>query len=875
MRLLERDVPLATLHRLRAEAAGEGGRLVFVEGEAGIGKSSLLGAFATSMPEAVRTLLGSCDPLSTPRPLGPLLDIADDLDPSFARLVRESAPREEVLGGLLTALGAPGRELVVLLDDLHWADEATLDALRFVGRRIASTHALIVGTYRDDEVGRQHPLRVVVGDLATSPAVRRMPLAPLSKASVAELAKGTELDVDDLHAQTGGNPFYVTEVIAGAPARVPATVRDAVLARAARLSDAARRTLEAAAVIGPPIDPALLAQVVDGPLAAEECLSKGVLRTDGRSYFFRHEVARQAILQAVDPGILVALHTRILAALESEPEDVRSVARLAHHAEGAGDRVAVLRYARRAGREAVAAGSHREAAAQFARAVRFGAGLPPAGRAKLLVEFAREHGIITRYDEVFPAFEAARTIWQKAGDPSREAAVLAEMSISLVTVGRNADAEAASRRAIELVSSMPDGPEKADALSVQAYLRMLDRDNAEAIELGRRAIAMGDDDPRAALAVVSAWNTVGSSRILVGDIEGGRSDLETSMRLAAEHSLDRRVASGYTVIHSALGEMYRFADADPYFEAGHRYTSERDLDSNRFYLEAWQAISLMHRGRWSEAGPLAASVLAGQPFTSIARMMALLAVGRLRARRGDPDVWTALDEALEIAAPTATLQRIGPIRAARAEALWLAGDLKRSAEEASAVIDLAIAKSHPWHIGELSWWMSRGGLEPPDTANAAEPWAHQFAGRWREAAIAWEALDCPYEAARALLDADDPTAVEEAHSRFDRLGALPAAALAARRLRELGVRSVPRGRRATTRANPAGLTSRELEVVRLVAGGLSNAEIAARLVLSTRTVDHHVSALLGKLGVERRRDAAGAATRAGIDLQVGQATPPD
>ena len=870
MRLLERDAPLATLLRLWEEASSDGGRLVFLEGEAGIGKTSLLAAFRSSLPASTRSYLGSCDPLSTPRPLGPLVDIADDLDPALARLLRSGASRDEILGAVLESLRGPGDGPVVLLDDLHWADEATLDALRFVGRRITTTRALVVGTYRDDEVGPQHPLRVVVGDLATSPAVRRLPLDPLTRESVAELAKGTDLDVDALHEQTGGNPFFVTEVVAGAPARIPPTVRDAVLARAARLSDAARRTLEAAAVIGPPTDPALLARVVEGPLAAEECLARGVLRTDGTSYAFRHEMARGAILDATDPGTRLALHARVLAALESGAADDRPAARLAHHAEGAGDREAVLRHARAAGREAVAAGAHREAAAQFARALRHASGLPPPERAALLMDFGREHALITDYDVAISAFEEARLIREGLGDGGGEAGALTELSMVLVSVGRNEDAEAASRRALGLVEPMADGPEKADAMLVQAYLRMLDRDNDQAIELGRRGLEIGGDDPRAAAAVVGGWNTVGSARILTGDFEGGRADLETSRRLAVAHGLDRRVASAYSVLHSALGEMYRFGEADAPFEAGHRYAAERDLDGSRLYLEAWQAISYMHRGRWSEAGPLASGVTARIKGASISRMMALLALGRLRARRGDPDVWVALDEARAMAAPTGTLQRVGPILAARAEAHWLAGDLERSADEAAAVIDLAIAKSHPWHVGELSWWLRCAGRAvPAGAAPIAAPWRLQLAGQWREAADAWAALDCPYEAARALLEADAPAALHEAHSTFDQLGARPAAAMAARRLRELGVRSIPRGRRPATRANPAGLTSRELEILRLVAAGHPNHEIAARLVLSTRTVDHHVSALLGKLGVARRAEAAAAATRAGIDLQLG------
>ncbi len=873
MRLLERDSALATLDGLRDETTRTGGRLVFVEGEAGIGKTSLLRRFRETAPPATTVLSGSCDPLSTPRPLGPIVDIAADLDPALMELIRQSAPRDQVLGALLSALRAR-QDLVVLLDDLHWADEATLDALRFVGRRIETTRALLVGTYRSDEVGRTHPLRAVVGDLATSPAVRRLPLDPLSAASVGELARDSGLDPAELHRMTGGNPFFVTEVIAGAPARIPPTVRDAVLARAARLSPNARRTLEAAAVIGPTVEPALLARVVDGEPAGDECLARGLLQSDGERYSFRHELARETVLQSTDPAARIALHARVLAALEADASEPVSLARLAHHADGAGDRDAVLRYAPAAARQAAVAGSHREAAAQWARAMRFAGNLPPADRALLLAEHAREHSLIARYDVSLAALAEAVDIWHRLGDPRREAQMLTDLARGLIVVGRDPEAEAASRRALDITAALPGGPEKVEARNTQGYLRMLARDNAAAIEQGRQAIEMGRHDPAALPSVIMAWNTVGSSRILLGDFDGGRADLETSLRLAREHGYDRFAAGAWSNLTSALGEMYRFAEADAYFEDVIAYARARDMDSTLMYVEAWLALSLVHRGRWQEAGPIAAAITARPDATAISRTRALLALGRLRARRGDPDAGEALDEALELAERTATLQRVGPVRAARAEAAWLAGHPERAADEAAQAIDLARAKRHPWHIGELSWWISGAGRPAGDVSDAAEPWRLQLAGRRGEAAAAWEAIDCPYEAARALLDADDVLAVERAHATFDRLGARPAAALAVRRLRELGARTIPRGRRSTTRANPAGLTARELDVLRLVAGGLPNHEIAARLFLSPRTIDHHVSAVLAKLGVARRGDVAAAAARVGIDTQNGQSAGP-
>lgn len=861
IRLLERDAALATLHRLREEAAADSGRLVLVEGEAGIGKTSLLAAFQASLPASVTALLGACDPLSTPRPLGPIVDVAADLDPAFARLLVEGAPRDTILQALLGSLRARSPGVVLLLDDLHWADEATLDAIRFVGRRIEATRALVVAAYRDDEIGPEHPLRVLVGDLATSAAVRRLPLAGLSAASVRRLAEGTELDAVELHRQTGGNPFFVTEVIAGAPASLPPTVRDAVLARAARLSPAARQTVEAAAVIGPTIEPGLLIRVIE-PIAADECLASGLLVVRDGRYAFRHELAREAILGATDPSVRIRLHRHILAALESQSGEVASLAVLAHHADGAGDGAAVLRYAPAAARQAAAAGANREAAAHLARAVRAAGGLADADRAGLLSEYGDAQAAIGRTDIAVSAYAEEVAIWHRLGEPIREGLAMCGLADASIGVGRNEAAEAASRAALALTSAEPQGPEHARALMTQAYLRMLDRDNEEAVALGRQVLAV-DPQMLPSATRASAWNVVGSARILLDD-PAGRDDLLTGLRIFERAGIAWGVRSCYGNLGSAFGEMYRFADAEPYLVAGIRYAEDRDVDIS--YLLAWRAVIDMHRGAWAAAESQATTIARDRHVSAIARVTALYAIGRVKARRGDADAGDVLDEALAIAAPTGTLQRLGPVRVARAEAAWLEGDLVRCADEAGAALELARTKRHPWHIGELSWWLMKAGRPPGDTSNAAEPWRLQFRGRWREAAAAWDARECPYESARALLASDDVSDVEQAHGVFDRVGAAPAAAFAQRRLRELGARRIPRGRRAAARANSAGLTARELEVLRLVATGIGNGEIAARLVLSQRTIDHHVAAVLAKLGVASRRQAGDAAAALGVAL---------
>lgn len=860
MRLLERDAALATLGKFRAESAARGGRLVLVEGETGLGKTSLLRTFRDSLPRGPKIAWGSCDPLTTPEPFEPLLDVAPGLDDGFAQLLHRHAGVSDVARAFLAALRYE-RGVVVLLDDLHWADEATIDVLRFAARRIESTCGLVVDAFRDDELGRDHPLRLLLGDLATSPSVTRLRLAPLSVASVAELARGTDLDPEELHMRTRGNPFFVTEVVAATPELMPPTVRDAVLARARRLSRKARMTLDAAAVIGPVVDPSLLAAVLTP--AAEECVERGLLLVDGATYHFRHEIVRQAILDTIDPARRRTLHASVLGALVRADPSQRSLALLAHHAVEAADADLVLRYARSAGAAAASAGAHREAAAQLESAEAFAGKLSRPDRARFFEALAREQFITGRYHAGLAAYDQAIGLWRELGDVREELRLLSEAAKSYIASARNGDARKLERRIAELGDGLEDGSVRAEALNTLAYLRFQERD-PEAIELARAAIATSPADEVNA-TVLMASITLGTALLQHGD-DTGRLDVLYVIDTALEHGLDRTVAHGYTNLVEVLCEERRFADAEPHFEVGRRYLTDRELDVQRLYLEGQLVTTDVYRGRWPEADALGSTILLNRQNSVIGRILVLVALGRLQARRGGPGAWDLLDEALVLARPTGTLQRLGPVLGARAEAAWLEGDLDRAAAEADAAYPLARDGRDPWQLGEICWWLRQAGRIMEDHADVSAPWRSQLAGRWREAATDWRSVGCPYEAARALLESDDPDEVEEARAAFDRLGAFPGAALAARRLRSLGIRSIPRGMRASTRANPLGLTTREVEVARLVADGLSNEQIATRLFLSRRTIDHHVAAVLVKFEVSRRGDVRLAAARHGLDL---------
>jgi DNA-binding CsgD family transcriptional regulator/tetratricopeptide (TPR) repeat protein len=864
MDLLERTTYLAELHDLLRQAAIGQGHLVLLGGEAGVGKTALTRRFLAELPTDVRVFTGSCDPLSTPRPLGPLLDIAATAGGQLDRLTHEVTPRHRLFSAFLAEIDREPAPTVIVFEDVHWADEASLDLLRYLGRRIDQGRGLVIATYRDDEVGPQHPLQLVIGDLATAPAVRRLALAPLSVAGVRALAAGSDVDPVALHHQTGGNPFFVIEMLAARGSGIPVTVRDAVLARAARLSAAGRAALEAAAVIGSPIEPWLLKQVADTTTEAiEACLDSGLLLAVGTLLAFRHELARAAVLDAVSPPRRHELHARALAALQAAASP--DPARLAHHAEEAADRDAVLAHAPAAAARAAALRAHREAAAQYARALRFADGLPLVERGALLEARSYECYLTDQVAEAIAASEAALAIWRQCDDRLKEGDTLRRLSRLYWLAGRREDAETSGWAAFTVLETLPPGPQLAMAYSNISQLYLLAWKTEEAIIWGEHAIALAERLGETE-TLVHALHNVGMARQGSGK-QHGKAQVEQSLRLALAADLEEHAARAYGNYGLSQVVDYRFGEADRILAEGIAYCAQRDLDQQRLYMLAWRALSLFHQGRWGEGAETAGEVIRQPRVSSTSRIMALVARGRVHVRRGDPEAQPILDEALALAGHSGELQRLGPVRVARAEAAWLAEDSERVITEARETLDLVLRHKHRWLAGELAFWLWRVGaldIVPPDVL---EPFALQMAGQWREGASHWHALGCPYEAAWALADGGDESSLRQAHAEFVVLGAAPAAGIVAGRLRDLGASVIPRGPRPTTRANPAHLTAREMEILALLVEGLSNSEIAERVFVSRRTVGHHVSSILSKLGVKTRADAVQAAARLGITGQ--------
>jgi DNA-binding CsgD family transcriptional regulator/tetratricopeptide (TPR) repeat protein len=850
--LVERQPFLERLGECLDEARAGSGRLVLVGGEAGIGKTSLARAFVGSRAGRVRVLWGACDPLSTPRPLAPFHDM-----PPIAALLERQPGRYELLTELLDELSL---HTLLVAEDLHWADEATLDALRFIGRRVTGTRSVVLATYRDDELGSGHPLRAVLGDLATAPGCERLHVPPLSTDGVRALAAGHALDPERIHRITGGNPFYVSEVLAAPGWTVPASVADAVLARVSRLSSGGRALVDLVSLAPGGLEPEIADGLLDGAGGAlDEAVERGVLVETGPRVSFRHELARLALESAVPVGRRRRLHGKLLDALEARSADP---ARLAHHADAAGAAGRVLRYAAAAAREASARGSHREAARQYERAVGYAEGMPPAELADLLSLWAEERVGFHEPAHRIELLERIADLRRQSGDELGLGEALTLLSLTVWGTGRSADAFELVRHAVELLEPLPPGRELAYAYAASSLQEMLARNGREAVRWGERAIELAErTDARVALHM--ALNAVGAARLVCFEDPEGARALERSARLASASGDDFAVGRALGNLGSSLGELRQYEQAAACLEKAVAFDEDHDLDGLGGYAKSWLAKVRFEQGRWIEADRLAEEALRFRDVMIIISITALCVRGRIRVRLGDATGDALLAEAWELAARTGDVQRTWPVAAGRAESAWLAGRAEAIPELVRPTFDQARALGVPWAIGELGFWLSRARALDAPLEGAAEPYALQASGDWRRAVAAWKRIGAPYEHAEALADGDE-AALREALSLLTRLGAEPAADQVRERMRRAGLKRVPARPRASTRDAPAQLTRRQLEVLALVENGLSNAEIASRLFISEKTAGHHVSAILRKLGAGSRGEAAAAARKLGI-----------
>ncbi|NND02263.1 MAG: AAA family ATPase [Acidimicrobiia bacterium] len=884
--LLEREVELRVVADLLAEVGSAGGRVVLVRGEAGIGKSALVREFVEEHGDESLILFGSCDDLLTPQPLGAFWEISREETTLSEPL--EKGDRRAVMGILLDLLSRGLRSTVLVIEDTHWADEATLDVIKYLGRRIARTSGLLLLTYRDGEVDYDHPLRQVIGELPPEVLVR-IHLDGLSPQAIADLAGTDDRDVEEILALTDGNPLFVTEVLASGVENVPTSIQDAVLARAAKLSPDARQVLDLTSVIPGDAELSLIGRILGSAREhMTECSRQGLLRVGESALSFRHELTRRSIESVLDPQDRRRLNQLVLTDLAGRSDP----ARLVHHALEADDADAIIEFAPRAARAAMAIESHREAAAHFRRLEPYLNRINPNERAAIVDDWARtEYYLVS--SESADILSRAISLHRSVGNDRALAGALT-FSVRVNEInGRHGLAEAASREAITILESYPVSADLAAAVSQRAWLMKMRGDGLRAAEIADYAIELAEetgDEP----SLINALITKGHFTSRSGDpagflvLEEARSRAERA-GLPFEETLAllnmAEIAAEHRDVERAGDLSQRARDA----------AARHEIRINEEAASAHHAKVLDWKGEWAAAEDIAleaigahyAQVLDLQPEQAngetsateapehvlfYSQLVAGQVLGPLQARQGRSAALTTLTGIWRRADAGDEMQILLPSAAGLAEYMWLTGESDPAlTARFRGVLNDTRRLAFPWSAGWLAYWLWMLGDLPDVPEEIAEPYRLVMEGRPIEAATIWAKKRIPYERGLALMHGDKEARLE-ALEVFETLGATAVAARLRKALRAQGV-GVPRGRGLETRRHAAGLTARQAEVLQLLDEGLSNTEIADRLFVSPRTVETHVWAVLTKLDSPTRIEAVVRARAEGL-VSVTDSHPP-
>ena len=856
---LERDQAMNVLHGAIAKASAGVGSNVLISGEAGIGKSTLVDQFVKLRRDRCQVLIGGCETLTTPRPLGPLCDVAVQLGDHFQRLFHDDASPAKIFQELILTLSRSAQPTILVFEDVHWADYATLDLIKFLSRRSAQLPLVFVMTYRLEEVGRSHPLRAVLGDMPIS-TLNRINLLPLSRGAVDEICRRAEVKNATLFEMTLGNPFLVSVFVDAAqrPLTNPmASIRDVVQARISRLSADSQQLCELVSVVPGSVELSVL-QAASASLLSSDfasaidlCVLSGLLELNDKTIGFKHEISRRVVETNLQPVSTKKLNEAVYQALLGVP-DV-SFARLVHHASKAQLHTQVATLAPQAAEQARRLGARLEALTNYRHALDFIELLPVKTQAEVLEGWAVETAAMTWPDQkVFEALHQAVALWKSLGEVERAGGALRWLAFGFWIFGKRQEGTVYLEEALNLLESIPPTATLAVTYSLKIKLFMVDSDYAQAIAMGQRALSISQS-LKAEEALAQSMTYLGTAMLRAQQLEGKKL-LVDGIALGREKGYFKSTSDAYHNLVEALLKQGMLLEAEQSCAEGLNYSGQFDISTT--YLFGLESQIQCARGRYDQAEKTARKAIETLPGGSdFIRRPALTGLGVTLSRAGRDGALSTLRELLACNINLDFTQDILPASAALSEALAFSGNFEQARSTLLTGWALRGRESNPWMIGAMLVWAQRLSLtldqEHAADIALAQPYYLELKGDHRASADAWATVGAPFEQAVALMRCGSSD-ILRAIDIFDEIGAAPALGYARMQAKALGLRGIKRGPYGASRGNPVGLTARELQILQLICAGLSNKQIASKVQRSERTIEHHVSSILGKAGANTR-----------------------
>lgn len=860
MELIERAEYLNVLNDRYEQMKTGHGHTLFVVGEAGAGKTSLVNRFIKDIERSVTTYIGACDSLFTPRPLGPLYDIAPQLNNDLLSLLRDEKDRALIFTAFFQAIASSSLPVVLFFEDIHWADESTIDFIKFFARRIARVKCLLVLTSRDNEITFTHHLRTLFSELPPT-TFTKVSLNLLSREAVNELSKSKgSFSGERIYELTSGNPFYVFEILNSPQHRIPERVKDSILTVYHSKSAEVKALWEFLSILpGVRIEQSLVPILErDFSNGLDACVEQGIILWRPDHFSFKHQLYQLTVEESLSTSKRKMLHGKMLEFLSKTTDT--PLAQLVHHAKFADERNTVIKLAPQAARHAASLGAHIEAVKLYAIAIEYS----DKDDSSVIELYARHAYECYLTNQLVSAAESQRRVlefWQKRNSNLQIGDALRFLSRLEWYQGNGQQAMTFGLKAVQTLEDCPPSREKALAYSNLSQLFMLSSKKDETLLWGDKAIQVSKELNDSEI-LSHALNNIGAV-LLMYNVESGRDKLTESLSLALKHNYQEHAARAYTNL------------TEPYFsipmkdhltmsDEGIRYCEEHDLDSWKFYMMARRTRLLLQSGDWADSETLAWSLFNNPYHPTIVKIVVATSLAQLSTRRGFfEQARSRIVQGKKLAGRTGEAHRLIPLLVAELELSWLTGESIPTAELERAENEVVSSKDNFWYYSELSYWKYKCGLPVRDDIQYAGPFEHQIKGDLEKAIGQWRLLGCPYEYALALLEGNEEQQ-KEGLNILKALGADGVYEKAKMELKAKGVRVIPTGPRESTRNNPAQLTTRQVEVLMLLQQGLQNSEIAEKLFLSAKTIDHHISAILSKLEVNSRGKAVLKAKELGL-----------